>query len=161
MDLVQTIYAVTSKLPKEEIYGLSAQMRRSAVSIPSNIAEGYKRKGIGEFLQFLSIADASAAELETQTLIGKGLYSDIDFDKALLLLDEVQKMLVGMVKKLNAKRSTLNATPVVASKNSTSKVYHFPWCPSASKIADKNKLTFATEAAAISAGYTLAGNCVR
>lgn len=68
MDLVQIIYAITLKLPKEEIYGLSAQMRRSAVSIPSNIAEGYKRKGIGEFLQFLSIADASAAELETQNI---------------------------------------------------------------------------------------------
>lgn len=59
--------------------------------------------------------------------------------------------------------STYNLTPssVVASKNSTSKVYHFPWCPSASKIADKNKLTFATEAAAISAGFILAGNCTR
>lgn len=55
----------------------------------------------------------------------------------------------------------LETNSVVASKNSTSKVYHFPWCPSASKIADKNKLTFATETAAISAGYTLAGNCQR
>ncbi|MDO8669072.1 MAG: hypothetical protein Q7K65_02135 [Candidatus Buchananbacteria bacterium] len=63
---------------------------------------------------------------------------------------------------LNPKPSTLNPnSPVVASKNSTSKVYHFPWCSSASKIADKNKLTFTTEAAAISAGYTLAGNCTR
>lgn len=59
--------------------------------------------------------------------------------------------------------NTYNLAPssVVASKNSTSKAYHFLWCPSASKIADKNKLTFATEAAAISAGYTLAGNCTR
>lgn len=62
---------------------------------------------------------------------------------------------------LNAKRSTLNATPVVASKNSTGKLYHFLWCSSASKIADKNKITFATEAAAIAAGYALAGNCQR
>lgn len=62
---------------------------------------------------------------------------------------------------LNAKRSTLNTVPIVASKKSTSKAYHFPWCPSASRIADKNKITFATEAAAISAGYTLAGNCTR
>ncbi|MBI2669625.1 MAG: hypothetical protein HYX20_00540 [Candidatus Yanofskybacteria bacterium] len=63
---------------------------------------------------------------------------------------------------LNTKPSALNPnSPVVASKNSTSKIYHFPWCPSVSKIADKNKLTFSTEAAAISAGYTLAGNCTR
>ena len=64
----------------------------------------------------------------------------------------------------NSKPATNNqklATSVVVSKNSTSMVYHFPWCPSASKIADKNKLTFATEAAAISAGYTLAGNCTK
>jgi|SRR3989344_457261 len=63
---------------------------------------------------------------------------------------------------VNSKPTTSNQkleTRVVVSKNSTSKVYHFPWCPSASKIADKNKLTFATEATAISAGYTLAGNC--
>lgn len=50
-------------------------------------------------------------------------------------------------------------TEVVASKASKSKLYHFPWCASGSKISDKNKVTFATEAAAISAGYTLAGNC--
>lgn len=63
---------------------------------------------------------------------------------------------------LNPRPSTPNPnSSVVASKNSTSKIYHFPWCPSASKIADKNKLTFATEATAISAGYTLAGNCTR
>lgn len=59
--------------------------------------------------------------------------------------------------------STYNPAPssVVASKKSTSKTYHFPWCPSASKISEQNKITFATEAAAISAGYTLAGNCTR
>ncbi|MBI2063013.1 MAG: hypothetical protein HYT61_02100 [Candidatus Yanofskybacteria bacterium] len=57
--------------------------------------------------------------------------------------------------------STYNLTPsfVVASKNSANKIYHFPWCPSASKITEKNKITFATETAAISAGYILAGNC--
>lgn len=52
-----------------------------------------------------------------------------------------------------------DAGSVVASKNSASKLYHFPWCASGSKISEKNKITFATEAAAISAGYTLAGNC--
>lgn len=53
----------------------------------------------------------------------------------------------------------LETNPVVASKKSTGKVYHFSWCPGASKISDKNKITFANEAAAITAGYTLAGNC--
>ncbi|MEK7154052.1 MAG: hypothetical protein AAB792_00650 [Patescibacteria group bacterium] len=58
------------------------------------------------------------------------------------------------------KPSTLNPnSPVVASKNSKSKLYHFTWCPGASQIAEKNKITFVNEAAAIAAGYTLAGNC--
>ena len=59
----------------------------------------------------------------------------------------------------NENQAPLNAGPVIASKNSTSKVYHFPWCASGSKISEKNKITFTDEAAAISAGYTLAGNC--
>ncbi len=59
----------------------------------------------------------------------------------------------------NTKHSTLNAVSVVASKNSAGKVYHFPWCASGSKISEKNKITFTTEAVAIAAGYTLAGNC--
>lgn len=60
---------------------------------------------------------------------------------------------------LNTKPSTLNAASVVASKASKSKVYHFPWCAGASNIAEKNKITFASEVAAISANYTLASNC--
>ncbi len=94
----------TSSLPKEEIYGLTSQMRRAAVSIPSNIAEGYKRRNLGEYVQFLSIADASAAELETQILLSKELYPNISFAKAEALLLEVQKMLTVMIRKLNAKR---------------------------------------------------------
>jgi len=78
-------------------------MRRAAISIPSNIAEGYKRKNLGEYVQFLSIADASAAELETQLIISKDLYKHIDFIKALSLLEEVQKMLVSLIRKLNPK----------------------------------------------------------
>jgi four helix bundle protein len=75
-------------------------MRRAAVSIPSNIAEGYKRRGLGEYIQFLSIADASAAELETQTILSKDLYASIVFTKAESLLEEVQKMLFVLIKKL-------------------------------------------------------------
>ncbi|MFA4827500.1 MAG: four helix bundle protein, partial [Candidatus Shapirobacteria bacterium] len=81
-----------------------SQMRRAAVSIPSNIAEGYKRRNLGEYIQFLSIADASAAELETQAIIAKELYSNVDLALAEPLLEEVQKMLIVMIKKLSANR---------------------------------------------------------
>ena len=63
IELVKEVYKATDKLPKAELYALTSQMRRAAVSIPSNIAEGYKRRNRGEYLQFLGIADASAAEL--------------------------------------------------------------------------------------------------
>ena len=102
--LVKEIYYTTEKLPRTELYGLASQMRRAAVSIPSNIAEGYKRRNLGEYIQFLSIAEASAAELETQIIISRDLYQGIDFSKAEVLLVEVQKMLVVMIQKLNAKR---------------------------------------------------------
>ena len=108
IELVKEIYKITDKFPKSEIYGLVSQMRRAAVSIPSNIAEGYKRKNLGEYIQFLSIADASAAELETQLIISKDLYQSVDLLKATSLLEEVQKMLFSLIKKLNPKPSTLN-----------------------------------------------------
>lgn len=93
-------YIITKELPKEELYGLSSQMRRAAISVPSNIAEGYKRKNRGEYLQFLSIAEASIAELETQFIILKEVYEDIDVSAAEELLQEVQKMLFVLIKKL-------------------------------------------------------------
>lgn len=115
MELSKEIYKISEQLPKSELYGLVSQMRRCTISIPSNIAEGYKRSGLGEYVQFLSIADASAAELETQLILAKDLYSKLDFSKCEALLLEVQKMLITMIKKLkdkktlNAKRLTLNA----------------------------------------------------
>ncbi len=66
MDLVEEIYRLTRTFPSHEVYGLTNQMRRAAVSIPSNIAEGHTREGSKEYLQYLSIAQASLAELETQ-----------------------------------------------------------------------------------------------
>ena len=98
--LVKEIYRTTDKMPKEELYGLVSQMRRCAVSIPSNIAEGKKRNTRKDFLKFLSISDGSAAELETQIIIAKDLFDGIDFYKTELLLEEVQKMLTVMIKKL-------------------------------------------------------------
>ncbi|MDP1689185.1 MAG: four helix bundle protein [bacterium] len=100
MNLVQEIYQTTAKLPKEEIYGLISQMRRASISIPSNIAEGKKRKTKNDFLHFLRMADGSAAELETQILLSKRLYIKIDFSFAESLLLEVQKMLITVIKKL-------------------------------------------------------------
>lgn len=104
IELVKEVYKLTDNFPKSELYGLVSQMRRCAVSVPSNIAEGYKRRNLGEYIQFLSVADASAAELETQIIIAKELYSKLDFGRAESLLEEVQKMLITMIKKLNAKR---------------------------------------------------------
>lgn len=98
--LVKEIYRATSKLPESELYGLVSQMRRAAVAIPSNIAEGKKRKTKKDFLQFLRIADGSAAELETQIIIAKDIYPKVNFSKAELLLEEVQKMLVTIIKRL-------------------------------------------------------------
>ena len=76
-------------------------MLRAAISISSNIAEGYKRHHRGEYLQFLRIAEASAAELETQIIISKDRYKQIDFFKAEKFLVEVQKMLFVLIRKLS------------------------------------------------------------
>lgn len=106
VDLVEKIYILTSQLPKEEIYGLSSQMRRAAISMPSNIAEGQRRKDLPEFLYFLRIADASSAELETQVIIAKRLYPKLDYSKVDGLLEEVQKMLTVMMNKLELKANS-------------------------------------------------------
>lgn len=103
MELVKTIYRITQTLPKEELYGLSSQIRRAAVSIPANIAEGQRRKGLKEFLQFLRISYGSASELETELLIAKDLYPKVDYSLAESLLEEVQKMLNAIIKKLESK----------------------------------------------------------
>lgn len=103
IELVKRVYKITTQLPNNEIYGLSIQMRRAAVSIPSNIAEGQLRKNLKEYLQFLRIAYGSAAELETQLIISKDLYPKIDYNKLEELLLEVQKMLNVMIAKLEAK----------------------------------------------------------
>jgi four helix bundle protein len=71
IEFVKNIYKITNKFPNSEIYGLTSQLRRSAISIPSNIAEGQGRNSSKEFGQFLAIALGSLAELETQLIIGK------------------------------------------------------------------------------------------
>ncbi len=103
VELVVEIYELTAKYPKSEIYGLTSQMRRSAVSIPSNIAEGRTRSSRKDFRQFLIIAFASGAELETQIEIAKRLnYAKSEiFEKPDALLSEVMKMLNKMIQSLN------------------------------------------------------------
>lgn len=94
IDLVLEIYKLTNKFPKSETYGLVSQMRRSAVSIPSNIAEGRGRSTRKDYRNFLVIAYGSGAELETQIIISKKLsFGIIDFSKADNLLEETMKML--------------------------------------------------------------------
>ena len=100
MLLVKEIYAVTTDFPKEEMFGLVSQMRRAAVSIPSNIAEGAAREGDKEYSHFLSIARGSLSELDTQVQIAVML-SYIAEDHTLHgLLDRVGKLLSGFSKKL-------------------------------------------------------------
>ena len=101
IDLAEFVWKFTSSLPKEERYVLVSQMRRSALSIPSNIAEGAARVSPAEKARFYTIARGSAAELETQLLIANELYSIKEIENTLLLLEEVQKMLHVLAKRLD------------------------------------------------------------
>jgi four helix bundle protein len=102
MDLTAAIYNLTKKLPKEELYSLRDQMRRAAVSIPSNIAEGHDRNTNKEFIHFLTISRGSKSELETQLLIciKVGYLNEIEILEALKLSTEIGKMLTSLIKKL-------------------------------------------------------------
>ncbi len=102
IDLVSESYKLTRIFPKSELYALASQMQRASVSIPSNIAEGYGRNHRPEFIQFLGIAYGSACELETQLIIAKKLYPELDYEKAFSLLNEVQKILGAMLRKLTS-----------------------------------------------------------
>jgi four helix bundle protein len=114
--LVKKIYLVTAKFPKEETYGLMSQMRRSAVSIPSNIAEGKGRQTRNEYIRFLYIASGSIAELETQIVIAKELsYIDIKMEEELIkeYLNPVTKMIKKLINSLqnNPEPTTQNPQP--------------------------------------------------
>lgn len=98
VEFVTDIYKVTECFPKSEMYGLTSQIRRSAVSVPSNIAEGAARTSQKEFLQFLSIAIGSLAELDTQLLIAKNLsyLKGQSYDELSSRLISVRKMALGL-----------------------------------------------------------------
>jgi len=102
IELVKDIYQVTAKYPPEEIYGLTNQLRRAAVSIPSNIAEGQGRNSIKEFKQFLAIDLGSLAELETQLIISHeiGYLNQENFSKMSASLDDIRKMLKALANSL-------------------------------------------------------------
>jgi len=102
IEIVKSIYTLTKKFPKEELYGLTSQMRRSSVSIPSNIAEGFKRSHNKEFKQFLHITLDSLAELETQLIIAKelGYIKDNELDYIGEKIDHEAKMVTSYLNKL-------------------------------------------------------------
>lgn len=109
IELVKEIFLLTNILPKSELYGLTSQMRRAAVAIPSNIAEGYGRNSTKEYAQFYSIAYGSALELETQLIIVEELnfITNSQSKRSYELLIEVLKMLHAMklqLSELNARR---------------------------------------------------------
>jgi four helix bundle protein len=97
---------MTAEFPSEERFGLVSQMRRAAVSIPSNIAEGAARNTHKEFVNFLYIAQGSASEVETQMLISRdlGFIDRVDVDGLLSELDEISKILIGLQKSLQSTR---------------------------------------------------------
>ena len=100
--LVKHVYKVTETFPKHEMYGLVTQMRRCAVSIPSNVAEGFRRYHNKEYKQFLHISLGSCAELETQITISKelGYINENEESKHLEILDHICRMIVNLKKKL-------------------------------------------------------------
>lgn len=100
MELTSSTYYITSQLPQKEAFGLSSQMQRASISIPSNIAEGSKRSSRLDFRQFCKIALGSAAELETQLLIVQRIYPSIDISSAIINVVEIQKMLGSLINKL-------------------------------------------------------------
>lgn len=102
MSLVTIIYNNTKEFPKEEIYGLTSQIRRASISIPSNIAEGYERLGKNDYLRFLNIAISSLFELQIQLEIAKNLefINKIKFDIFYEDTRELERMLSSFIRKI-------------------------------------------------------------
>lgn len=103
MALVTEIYRLTKAFPKEEVYGLTSQIRRAAISIPSNICEGYARNSDGDFARFLRIACGSLYEFQTQVEVARNLeyLGDDEFQKVSGSSLEIEKMLSSLIGKIN------------------------------------------------------------
>ena len=110
MDIAEQVYRLTQDFPKQEIYGLTSQLQRATVSIPSNLAEGHTRDSTKEFLYFLSIALGSLAELETQLILAQRFkyINTNDLTAVLVKTEEAGRMLQGLQRTLKAK---LNFSP--------------------------------------------------
>jgi len=123
MDLTAVIYELVKKLPKEELFGLSSQMRRAVVSITTNIAEGQDRNTNKEFIHFLTISRGSKAELETLLLIcvKVGYLTETDISPAMSLSTEVGKMLTSLINKLF--KVVSGQLSVVSDDNQSKKVH--------------------------------------
>ncbi len=104
MDLVILVYEKTKQFPKEEIYNLTSQIKRSVVSVPSNIAEGYGRNSTGDYIRFLQIACGSLYELQTQLEISLRLeyLSAENYDKLTSISIEIEKMTSSLISKVKS-----------------------------------------------------------
>ena len=102
--MVENIYALTQSLPKDELFALTNQIRRAAILVPSNIAEGYGRQSKKEYQQFLSIANGSVCEIETQLLlcVRLGYHTEENTRETFQLLSEIGKMIIAIKQKLKA-----------------------------------------------------------
>ena len=102
MDLVEAIYRLTKNLPREETYVLSDQMRRAAISVPSNVAEGYARQATRDYARFLAISRGSVFELQTQLLVCKrlGYIEGKEIEDIMELCEQISKMLYALASKL-------------------------------------------------------------
>lgn len=107
MSLVEEIYALSGRFPSDERFGLIAQIRRAAVSVPSNIAEGQARNSTREFVQFISHAEGSLAEVDTQLTLSQrlGFCRDAETRGIFVHVEEVRKMLMSLRAKLNGRHS--------------------------------------------------------
>lgn len=102
VDFVTEIYKITESFPKNEIFGLTQQLRRASVSIPSNISEGNSRRSLPDYLQFLKISRGSASEVETQLLISRnlGFITEVNYLELNHKVIEIQKMINGLINSL-------------------------------------------------------------
>jgi four helix bundle protein len=114
MDLAAQIYSLTLQFPKEELFGLTSQVRRSTVSIPSNIAEGAAGHTRNEFIQLFHFAAGSVAELETQLLLAIQMWL-ISGDHLISRIEEVRKMLLGLLRSLKMKPITHHSSLITTS----------------------------------------------